>query len=212
MTPEEKKLLQADSNYVYTRFVNTVARNRGLEVSQVLKSANGLTFYGTDAIKAGLADSINTFQEVLAMGTATDKNVSSEPTPEQKQAAEKEAAAKLAAQQESDALKAEVKAYRDKEAKEAADKAKAECNLAVKAAFGRDASDGEVSAYQAMDDKGRASYKAILAESSKNRDQLLTKAGLTREQVNDTGLDERSTENNLVVLAARSLGFANQPK
>lgn len=213
MTAEEKKMLQADSNYVYTRFVNTVARNRGTSVTDVLKSANGTTFYGSEAIKAGLADSINTFQEVLAMATTPDKGATaSQPTAEQQAAADKEAAEKLAAKTHTEKVEAELASYKAKEAKDAADKAAVECNVAVKAAFGRDATTDEVKAYQGMNDEGRKMYKANLTESSANRDKLITKAGLTREQVNDSGLDTVDGENNLIVLAARELGFAETPR
>lgn len=210
MTAEEKKMLQADSNYVFTRFVNTVARNRGASVQDVLKSANGLTFYGSEAIKAGLADSINTFQEVLAMATTpANSNTATQPTAEQQAAADKEAAEKLAAKTESERMAAELKSYKDKEAKEASDKAAAECTVAVKAAFGRDATPEEIKSYQGMNEEGRKTYKATLAESARNRDTLVKKAGLTEEQVKDNGsLEENSPDNNLIVLAARSLGLA----
>lgn len=213
MTAEEKKMLQVDSNYVYTRFVNTVARNRGMAVADVLKSANGLTFYGSAAIAAGLADSITTFQEVLAMSTKAGTGTNAEqPTEQQQAAAAAQEAANVTLKAENERQAAELKAYKDKEQKAEADKAAAECNAAYKASFGRDATADEVSAYQGMNEAARKAHKATLTEASANRDKLLKKSGLTTEQVNDTGLEEDSGENNLIVLAARQLGFAAAKK
>lgn len=200
MTPEEKKQLQADSSYVYTRFVNTVARNRGMEVSSVLKSANGLTFYGSDAVKAGLADSINSFQEVLAMSTTPNKPEVTEEATNQAIATERARAEKAEAQ---------LKEFTDKAALAAAESAKIECNIAFKSAYGRDATEQEVSFYQGLNEAGRSIYKGNLSETRKNRDALVVKAGLTEEQVNgDPDKPESHADNNLVLQAARKLGFA----
>ena len=51
-------------NKTYDLFVNTVARNRGMNPGSVRGTESGL-FYGEDAVKAGLADGVRTFDEIL---------------------------------------------------------------------------------------------------------------------------------------------------
>lgn len=213
MTKAEEAQLQADSNYVYTRFVNTVARNRGTEVTKVLKSANGLTFYGSEAIAVGLADSIHTFQEVLAMGTtAGNSNTNDKPTAEQQAAADKEAAEKLAAKQAHDAVVAELATYKVKEAKEAADKAKAELNVAAKAAYGREATAAEIEFYTKLDEPGKKVYKDNLAETAANRDKVFNASGLTREKVIGETEGTEGQANGLLEMAAQRLKLSAVPK
>lgn len=214
LTTEEKAKLQEDSDYVYTRFVETVARNRGMEAADVLKSANGLTFYGSAAIKAGLADSINTLQEVIAMTTAANTPTPA-PTPEAQAAAAAQAQATTqahndalaAANAKAQTAEAELKAFKEQAAKEAKDRAAVECQNAVKGAFGREATAEEVSAYQEMSEAGRKFYKDTLAESRANHDRLVQVAGLTQEQALGGQGEEQSLENNLVYQAAKSLGY-----
>ena len=71
MSDGEKAIIQKDLDAHHTRFTNSIAANRKLELSKVLSVANGLTFSGQEAISLGLADSINTFKEVLSMTTQT---------------------------------------------------------------------------------------------------------------------------------------------
>jgi signal peptide peptidase SppA len=78
MTDAEKAVLQEDVNFIYTRFVNTVARNRGKAVAEVLKSATGTTYFGTDALTRGLADSIKPM-ETLMTTPAANTNTGTQP-------------------------------------------------------------------------------------------------------------------------------------
>jgi len=61
---------QAELDYIYTLFVDTVARNRGTDADTVLKEmADGRIFIGEQAVEAGLADSVGSFdsaQELAA--------------------------------------------------------------------------------------------------------------------------------------------------
>lgn len=57
--------LQAQVDQIYTLFVDTVARNRGLEAVKVRGTEAGV-FMGEDAVSAGLADGVATMAEVLA--------------------------------------------------------------------------------------------------------------------------------------------------
>jgi len=58
LTQEERAILMSDLRKVHTVFVQDVATNRNLEISEVEKLANGLTYVGTDALDYGLIDEI----------------------------------------------------------------------------------------------------------------------------------------------------------
>jgi signal peptide peptidase SppA len=208
LSKEDEKLLQADVNYVYTRFVNAVARNRGMAVSDVLKSANGLTFYGTDAVKLGLADSIMTLQEVIQMAqTAEEKQKEQEQQTQAAQAkAEADAKALKAEQDKNAALAAELATYKAKEVSGAKDKLKAEANTAYKAAFGRDATAEEQETYASADEGARKMLSASLTEAATNRDKLAKLGKLTVETVTEGQEGEGSLSP--LVAAAQRLGLA----
>lgn len=57
--------LKGEVNRVYGLFVETVARNRGIEASAVRDTEAGL-FFGQAAVAIGLADAIGTFDDALA--------------------------------------------------------------------------------------------------------------------------------------------------
>jgi len=60
LSKEEKAYLQGQIDYLYSIFVNDVARNRNESVETVLKNmADGRIFIGTQAIDAGLADGVS---------------------------------------------------------------------------------------------------------------------------------------------------------
>lgn len=208
LTEEERKKLQEDSNYVYTRFVNTVARNRGMEVADVLKSANGLTFYGTDAIKAGLADSISPLQEVIAMATTGNEANTPANQPAAQPAATQAADTSAADRARAEKAEAELKALKEQQAQAASAAAATECKAIVKSAFGRDATNEEVAAYQAMNEDSRKFYKAGLEESRVNREKLVARAGLTTEQALAGEAPDASLQENLIYQSMKSLGFA----
>jgi len=69
LSADAKDYLQQGVDYVYSIFVNTVSRNRGVSVETVLKDmAEGRLFMGRQALDAGLIDTIGNFD--LAVETA----------------------------------------------------------------------------------------------------------------------------------------------
>lgn len=58
LTAEERAIVMSDLRKMHNIFVQDVATNRGLEVSDVEKLANGLTYTGVDALRYGLIDEI----------------------------------------------------------------------------------------------------------------------------------------------------------
>jgi len=67
---EAHAFLKAEVNRVYGLFVETVARNRGIEPSAVRDTEAGL-FFGQAAVALGLADAIGTFDDALAQLNAS---------------------------------------------------------------------------------------------------------------------------------------------
>ena len=72
LNDEDKEILQARVDYVYSIFVSDVAKFRGVSTDTVLSNmAEGRVFIGQQAVKAGLVDGIATFDSVhsgLAIG------------------------------------------------------------------------------------------------------------------------------------------------
>ncbi|MGB3212452.1 MAG: S49 family peptidase [Desulforhopalus sp.] len=66
LSPGMKKKLQSSVDRMGMQFAGTVAEFRGLELEAVLKMNAGV-YYGQEAIDAGLADEIATFDEAVAM-------------------------------------------------------------------------------------------------------------------------------------------------
>lgn len=60
-----KNRMQARIDALYTEFVNTVARNRGIS-PEAVRGTEALTYSGQDAIDAGLADAVQAPHEALA--------------------------------------------------------------------------------------------------------------------------------------------------
>ena len=72
LSDEARAVLQADADYVYTLFVDAVARQRGVSSEQVLEHmADGRVFRGQQAIDAGLVDGVSTL-DALVESMATD--------------------------------------------------------------------------------------------------------------------------------------------
>jgi len=65
ISSEAHAFLKAEVNRIYGLFVETVARNRGIEPSAVRDTEAGL-FFGQAAVSLGLADAIGTFDDALA--------------------------------------------------------------------------------------------------------------------------------------------------
>lgn len=69
-------VLQAEVNRIYDLFVETVARHRGLDAHAV-RVTQARLFFGPDAVAAGLADAIGSFDDAL---TQLTQSLSSLPT------------------------------------------------------------------------------------------------------------------------------------
>ncbi|MBL0422588.1 S49 family peptidase [Ramlibacter sp. AW1] len=65
ITGEAQAFLQAEVDRVYGLFVETVARHRGLRADAVVATQAGL-YFAQDAVSAGLADAVGSFDEALA--------------------------------------------------------------------------------------------------------------------------------------------------
>ncbi|WP_423372669.1 S49 family peptidase [Ralstonia pseudosolanacearum] len=70
ITDEAQAQLQAEVSRIYGLFVATVAGYRGLSAEAVTATEAGL-FFGQDAVAAGLADAVGTFEDALAQLTAS---------------------------------------------------------------------------------------------------------------------------------------------
>jgi len=67
LTADGREAIQAVVDHHYSVFVDAVARNRGVSVDAVLeRMADGRIFFGRQAVDAGLADGIKTFDQVIA--------------------------------------------------------------------------------------------------------------------------------------------------
>lgn len=69
LSTSDKNYLQSQVDAIYSIFVESVARNRGVSTEAVLKEmADGRVFIGKDALRAGLIDRIGTFTSTLSQG------------------------------------------------------------------------------------------------------------------------------------------------
>jgi protease-4 len=64
LTETEKDMIMEDLQETHELFVNTVAENRDLEVSDVKKIANGWAYIGNKALSLGLVDEIGNIDSV----------------------------------------------------------------------------------------------------------------------------------------------------
>jgi signal peptide peptidase SppA len=63
--------IQSKVDYIYSVFVDDVARNRGVDAETVLKNmADGRVFIGRQAVDAGLVDGVATLEEIVARAAA----------------------------------------------------------------------------------------------------------------------------------------------
>ena len=66
LSSEGKATIQGQLDYIYSGFVDTVAKHRGMGVEEVLdRAADGRIFIGRQGIEAGLVDGIKSFNEVM---------------------------------------------------------------------------------------------------------------------------------------------------
>jgi protease-4 len=65
MTPEERKILQALLDDVYSQFVDAVAEGRGLDRKQVLAFADGRIYSGQQAQALKMVDDLGGFEDAV---------------------------------------------------------------------------------------------------------------------------------------------------
>lgn len=66
LSQDARATIEAELDYYYSLFVNAIARNRGVSAETVLTDmADGRCFIGTQALSAGLIDSIGTIDDAL---------------------------------------------------------------------------------------------------------------------------------------------------
>jgi len=65
LSTDAQQLAQDETNRIYDLFVKTVARNRGIDPQVVRDTQAGLLF-GKNAVDIGMADSVMSYQELLA--------------------------------------------------------------------------------------------------------------------------------------------------
>ncbi len=65
-TDEERAILQSVADEAYQRFVSVIVRGRRMPVDEVTKLADGRIFTATQALEAGLVDSLGYFDEAVA--------------------------------------------------------------------------------------------------------------------------------------------------
>lgn len=77
LSKEGKAHMQAQTDYLYSLFVDAVATNRGVSTEQVLSDmADGQIFIGQQAIDAGLVDGVSTLPKLIADLNAARKSQS----------------------------------------------------------------------------------------------------------------------------------------
>ena len=66
LSNEGKATIQGRLDYIYSGFVDAVAKHRGMDIEDVLgRAADGRIFIGRQGIEAGLVDGIKSFNEVM---------------------------------------------------------------------------------------------------------------------------------------------------
>ncbi|MFW5909198.1 MAG: S49 family peptidase [Thiohalospira sp.] len=73
LSEEAQSRFQSDVDYLYGVFTETVARNRGMAVADV-RATEALTYFGPQAVEAGLADRVETLSEVIDRLSAESSN------------------------------------------------------------------------------------------------------------------------------------------
>jgi signal peptide peptidase SppA len=79
LSNEGMATIQGQLDYIYSGFVDSVAKHRGMDVEDVLsRAADGRIFIGRQGIEAGLVDGIKSFNEVMQeareLASASKKN------------------------------------------------------------------------------------------------------------------------------------------
>jgi len=79
MNREDEAYFQALSNDVHRQFVAVVERERGLGHDEALALSDGRVFTGEQAVKAGLVDTLGTFEDAILI-TAAAAGIEGEPS------------------------------------------------------------------------------------------------------------------------------------
>lgn len=66
-TDEDRKMLEGVINDVYMQFVEAVAKQRNMEISQVKKIADGRIFSGRQGKELGMVDQLGTFRDAIKL-------------------------------------------------------------------------------------------------------------------------------------------------
>jgi len=75
-TAKGEELLKAELNALAAVFIDAVARNRGIDREKVVTDfGGGASFIGMDAVNAGLADSVASFEDVVLAMKQTNKEM-----------------------------------------------------------------------------------------------------------------------------------------
>lgn len=73
VSPQERKILDAESKIVYEQFIGEVAEGRRLPLAKVRGLATGRTWVGTQAIQLGLVDRIGNMQDAIDLAARMGK-------------------------------------------------------------------------------------------------------------------------------------------
>lgn len=64
---DERRILQQELHSIHAGFIQAIAENREMEVDEVRKLANGLTYHGAKALDLGLVDAIGNTDEAVEL-------------------------------------------------------------------------------------------------------------------------------------------------
>jgi protease-4 len=67
VTPQERKMLQAAIEDTYDQFITAVSEERGIDISEIRKIADGSIFTGRQALDLGLIDELGSLEDAIAI-------------------------------------------------------------------------------------------------------------------------------------------------
>ncbi len=70
ISEEEKQIAQTRIDDIYSVFVDSVARNRGVSVDKVMQVADGRVWIAEKAVEMGLIDGVDSIDSILSSGTS----------------------------------------------------------------------------------------------------------------------------------------------
>jgi signal peptide peptidase SppA len=75
LSEDGRAYIQESVDYLYSNFINTVARNRGVSEESALSMANGKIFIGKQAVEAGLVDGVEAFSDLVNKLIAKEESI-----------------------------------------------------------------------------------------------------------------------------------------